>query len=336
MDTLSDWNKINVIIAGVFLIIHVLIVIPWRVPIKKICGIGIVTIAVFIPTAIYFYFSVIISTTLVWFALLTAFSLEIFVCAQYRDGRTLFGALTSFAFNSAATLLSIVATAALDQLILKIIISIAVHCLVCLCLYFVIRNPFFSVCRLGVRGWRLGWLIALFPTMSIILLSAVPSPLSKHPEDMPEAVATSISVIIIYIIIAKLTERIMSQKTKEQMLDILTAQASNAEKHLAEASRIEKQSAILRHDLRHFVSVISSCINSQHYDEALDSVKGLMDHPAMQESAFCFCKNPTLNALINSYAQAAEESDIAFQVSVAITSGLFVDTMELTVMGRVE
>lgn len=332
MDSLSDWSRIHVIIATCFVAVNCLIVVPWRKSLKVMFPITAASIFLIAALSSYTYFFTGFSTTfllrifdVVWFLL-------VFVFAKYRDSRTLYFLLSAWMFCIAGGSIAIAATHYIPYLWMRILISLIIHSILTVCLAFFVRDPYHRFMELGRKGWLFGCVIVGLPLIVLRFISVSPVPLSKNEKSMPLAVLASLAALLLYMLFSRITDYILKQRLKKSNFEAVSVHSVHIEERLQEAALREKQNAILRHDLRHFAGVISGCIKEKNYDEALLSVQGLLQHPAMLNSEMRYCKNPIINALMNSFNQRASGAGVSFDAVIALGESLCVDTMDLAVM----
>lgn len=327
MDEIELWRWLLFIITDSFAIFNAFLLIQWRKSMhtmKWITGLCIVFLILFTMVCAYSERSISLSWPLMAvFLMILAWGLS-----EYRDARTLFGFLSIWTFSVSAYLLIVSAALWIFSLSLRVLVAIGINSLFSYCVYFQMRSPYAQITKLGKKGWMMACCILILPFSLTILLAKY---LKKNPSAVSIVAGVAISMLIIYLVVAKLISRIYEQKAKEQAFDLLSEQMKSTERQIDEATRREKQSAILRHDLHHFANVISSCIQRQHYEQAMESVQSLLSHPAMKEPEKYWCKNPVINALLISYVPKAEYEGITFQIRSAIREDLGVDTMELAV-----
>ena len=81
-------------------------------------------------------------------------------------------------------------------------------------------------------------------------------------------------IVILYFILSTVILALLNKKnTAERENIILLAAAAQAEKEIAQLSDYQKQAAIYRHDLRHHMNFIQSCLNDNSYAQAQDYIR---------------------------------------------------------------
>ena len=81
-------------------------------------------------------------------------------------------------------------------------------------------------------------------------------------------------IVILYFILSTVILALLNKKnTAERENIILLSAAAQAEKEIAQLSDYQKQAAIYRHDLRHHMNFIQSCLNDNSYAQAQDYIR---------------------------------------------------------------
>ena len=119
------------------------------------------------------------------------------------------------------------------------------------------------------------------------------------------------------------------KREAEQQSRILEMQQVQSQKEIEAQKRSAYTVSLLRHDMRHFLTTISTYIDSGEYDKAKEYISGIVsyvDRTAMHK----FCKNEIVNMILSSYENVIEENRIDFQQSICIPEHLSVSDVDLT------
>ncbi len=123
-------------------------------------------------------------------------------------------------------------------------------------------------------------------------------------------------IVILYFILSTVILALLNKKnTAERENIILLAAAAQAEKEISQLSDYQKQAAIYRHDLRHHMNFIQSCLNDNNYAQAQDYIREIctnLDNSRITR----YCDNEAVNLILSSYIGKADKYNITTQVSV--------------------
>lgn len=123
-------------------------------------------------------------------------------------------------------------------------------------------------------------------------------------------------IVILYFILSTVILALLNKKnTAERENIILLSAAAQAEKEIAQLSDYQKQAAIYRHDLRHHMNFIQSCLNDNSYAQAQDYIREICT--SLNNSQITrYCANEAVNLILSSYIAKADKYNITTQVSV--------------------
>ena len=123
-------------------------------------------------------------------------------------------------------------------------------------------------------------------------------------------------IVLLYVVFSLLTVEILRQKGKAERENLmLSVAAAQAQKELARIYTAEKQTAIYRHDLRHHMNFIRSCIEENRNEEAKSYINEICSR-IESCSVLRYCKNEAVNIILSYYAEKAREKNINISVNV--------------------
>ncbi|MDY3769511.1 MAG: hypothetical protein SOZ88_01765, partial [Lachnospiraceae bacterium] len=100
---------------------------------------------------------------------------------------------------------------------------------------------------------------------------------------------------------------------------LLTTVTIQSRKEISQLSQLQRQSAIYRHDLRHHLHFLESCIMQDKKEDALKYIQEF-GVSLFQSTITQYCNNEALNLILSFYADSAKEKQIRFSVSVTASS----------------
>ncbi len=127
-------------------------------------------------------------------------------------------------------------------------------------------------------------------------------------------------IVVLYFFLSIVTLSMSNKKnTAERENIILSAAAAQAEKEISQLTDYQKQAAIYRHDLRHHMNFIQSCLagnNTQQALEYINEINNNLDNTRITR----YCSNEAINLILSSYINKAHDADISTQISVTATN----------------
>lgn len=126
-------------------------------------------------------------------------------------------------------------------------------------------------------------------------------------------------LVVSFFILSILSLKFSSEKSKAERENLLlTTAAVQAQKEIAQLSDSQKQASIYRHDLRHHMNFIQSCLDANKPEDAtayINEICSDLEHSRVVR----YCVNNSVNLIVSSYATKAAESHIPMQISITAT-----------------
>ena len=129
------------------------------------------------------------------------------------------------------------------------------------------------------------------------------------------------------------TIEIQRKAKAEEEQRILAMQVNEATRELSVLRQSQREAAVHRHDLRHHLRYLESCLHNHKVDDALAYIRDI-DH-CMDESQYIrYCENETVNLILSSYAQLSQNAEICFNAMVNVSEEDFqtVSSVDLCVI----
>lgn len=117
----------------------------------------------------------------------------------------------------------------------------------------------------------------------------------------------------------------------EQMQNNLKLQMSQAEQEISELRESQAQTARYRHDLRHHLQYLLSCIENGQTGRAKQYIYGIYEEIEAQRVQR-YCENETINLILSAFAKRAEKTGIRLDVRGALPNLLPVSDNDLCVI----
>lgn len=246
---------------------------------------------------------------------------------QYRDFRTLFteftGSLYVFPGNICGTMVWMVtgkgaAAIAAEILIHTVLLLILVRCL---------REPYQIQQREQRGGWFFLCFLPGFLYLAIYTMVAYPANIIEVPQNAPAVLLMLMVTLIVYIIVFQL----LTEQRKESELmrnsDLLAAEVKGMVQELHVMKEAEEKTAILRHDMRHNIQIMSYYLQAGEYEklnQAFDDVCKQIEETSREK----YCDNIAVDSVVNYYAEQASEEHIDFQARLSLPADFRVGELE--------
>lgn len=117
----------------------------------------------------------------------------------------------------------------------------------------------------------------------------------------------------------------------EQMQEILHLQVAQAVREMDSLRESQKKDRIFRHDLRHHLQHLSSCIENRRIEQAQEYIRGISSE--MDASVVTvFCENEAANLIFSTFAGRAEKYKIPISITAGISQAISVAESDLCVL----
>lgn len=117
----------------------------------------------------------------------------------------------------------------------------------------------------------------------------------------------------------------------EQTHAILNLQVGQAVREIAALREAQEKTSAYRHDMRHHMQYLSSCIENGQYRQAQEYIQKI-DSMIEAGRVTAFCENETTNLILSTYAKRAGDSGILMQVQARLPRLIPVSETDLCVL----
>lgn len=257
-----------------------------------------------------------------------------FLISRGRDGRAAFSAVSALLFcvvvGGMDFILFWFSPADLGQFFLNLTLRPL------FCLYLLrLRKPLFQLMADVPKGWGLLSLIPGVCYLLYLFLTLLPSPLSERRENVPAVFLLDAAVFLIYSSFCSIFSRLRKQHRSEQDSMVAALKMEALEKQVEAFSETEDEMKKFHHDLRHFVRILSVCMQNGEYEEA-QSILAKMDQNSgmvlTEKLAFTYSNDAAVNAVLAYYCEAAGKTGMDIQAALDLPSDLSMDRADLSVM----
>ncbi len=121
------------------------------------------------------------------------------------------------------------------------------------------------------------------------------------------------------------------QRENEQTRVVLDLQLKQSAKQIAAMQQSQKLAAQYRHDLRHHLQYLSSCIENDRIPQAQEYITTLNDS-IVNQKVTTYCANTAVNLILSSFVAQAKEADVPMTIRLRMEETLRVSENDLCVL----
>lgn len=119
------------------------------------------------------------------------------------------------------------------------------------------------------------------------------------------------------------------KKSSEQNRKLIELQNVYLQKEIEATARTEYKISLIRHDMRHHLGIISTCIENKQLDQADHYIKELLEN-INQTSLKKYCANQSINMILSSYEEDFALHHIDFCYDLKLPARLPISDVDMT------
>lgn len=274
--------------------------------------------------------------TLLYFSItviqIAAAQLTGLLISKKRDSRTLFVGLSASNYVIIGSIIASILYILTDDAVLSLAGNLLAHILLLVPLYFKIRNIIFKFCERDLEKSR--WEICLIPVFFYCSFSSIaffPNTLYDHPENILVSILLMLTMLVSYVVVL----RYLDSETKQveeywkNMMFESYIQGLESQNYLTEQS--ERNLKILRHDMRHYSTMIDSLLDQEEYAE-IKHIIGHINEVVNENKVDSYCENRVVNTILMKMAEQANSLQIDLRLDVLIPRQIPVNEYEFAMV----
>lgn len=252
--------------------------------------------------------------------------------AVKRDSRVLFIGLSASNYVIVGSITASILYIYTESISLALIGNVLMHLVILRVLHVKIGTIFHRFCErdLGKSWWEL-CLIPVFFFCSFSCLAFFPYTLYEYPENIPVSIFLMITMLVSYVVVlrylhseVKRVEAYWKNVMFESYIKGLKTQ-----NYLVEQA--EQNLRILRHDIRHYSSMIDSLAGQGNYEE-IRKIAGHISDVADENKIERYCENLIVNTILLRMAEQARSFQIDLHTDVLIPKDISVNAYEFAMV----
>lgn len=134
---------------------------------------------------------------------------------------------------------------------------------------------------------------------------------------------------IIFVVYASKEGRIRSHL--EQTQEILNLQVAQAVREIATLQESQQKIKVYRHDLRHHIQYLSSCIENNQLERAQGYIREIYSEIESNQ-VISFCTNEAANLILSVFVERAQNADIPIKIETEISQNVQISESDLCVL----
>lgn len=137
---------------------------------------------------------------------------------------------------------------------------------------------------------------------------------------------------VLYLLFVSYTSKEQQTRNKlEQTQAILALQVRQAVREIAALRESQEKTSIYRHDMRHHMQYLSSCIENGQLGQAQGYIQKIYSEIEANKVTV-FCENEAVNLIFSTFARRADDNGILMQIKARISQHISMSETDLCVL----
>ena len=212
--------------------------------------------------------------------------------------------------------------------LLALTISVVIHMILLYILYINIHDIWIRQYEKEyTKGWWKLCMIPVFFYCSFSFVAFFPRTLYEDPENIPGILFFTVTMLVSYVVVLQYVETEANQKNIYLKNVLFESYIKGLENQFYLVEQSEQNLKIMRHDMRHFSSMISQLLDQKEYDEIRKTLR-YIDDVTDENKIEKYCSNLMVNSIISKMMKRAASYAIDVRLDVAVEKEIPVNTYE--------
>ncbi len=250
-----------------------------------------------------------------------------FLLSRYRDFRAMFVGFTAAVYVLAGNLACTIVYFLGGSMMVNIVCQCVVHLLLLVILVWKIREGFLHSLQNKELQWGALCLIPALFYVAVYACSMWPANIYRQPENLLGVVAILVLMVMSYIMIIQTVTMVWQEEEQKRSLIYLKNYAERLKYEADLIQEKEMETAVMRHDLRHYSILINTCLDEGREEDIRELLREWNSHISESRNVR-YCENLMVNSIIEHCAKRAEELGIRFEADTEIPQKMNINEFE--------
>lgn len=238
--------------------------------------------------------------------------------AKHRNSKLLFVGLSASNYVIAGSVAATILYMWTNDMMISMMGCLAVHGIILMILYSRIRDVCLRYQEKETQGnwWEL-CLIPVFFYCGFCMLLFFPIKLEDNPQNIPAVLSFIITMFVAYVVALRYLESESKRAGIYWKNVFFESYIKGLEAQYYLVERSEQNLKILRHDIRHYASMIDALLNQGAYDEirnVTEHIKAVSDENRVVK----YCENLMANSILSHMMEKARQCGVTVQLIAVV------------------
>ena len=238
--------------------------------------------------------------------------------AKHRNSKLLFVGLSASNYVIAGSVAATILYMWTNDMMISMMGCLAVHGIILMILYSRIRDVCLRYQEKETQGnwWEL-CLIPVFFYCGFCMLLFFPIKLEDNPQNIPAVLSFIITMFVAYVVALRYLESESKRAGIYWKNVFFESYIKGLEAQYYLVERSEQNLKILRHDIRHYASMIDALLNQGAYDEirhVTEHIKAVADENRVVK----YCENLMANSILSHMMEKARQCGVTVRLTAIV------------------
>lgn len=250
--------------------------------------------------------------------------------AQKRNHKVLFIGLSASNYTIVGSVAASILRIYTGNEILALMGNFLIHLLLLILLYLFIRDIWIQQYEMeDTKGWWELCLIPVFFYCSFSCIAFFPYTLYENPENTLGILCFIVTMFVSYIVVFRYIESDAKRKDIYWKNVLFESYIKGLENQYYLVEQSEQNLKILRHDMRHYSSMIRHLLNTGEYEE-IQKIAAHIQEVAEENKVINYCSNLMVNTIISKMMETADTLSITVHLNLLVPKKLPVNVYEFS------
>lgn len=249
--------------------------------------------------------------------------------AEKRNSKVLFIGLSASNYVIAGSIISSVLYIYTKNVMLSVMGGFFLHLVILLFMTIKLRD-------ILLKGWekesaKSWWQLCLIPVLfycGFSFIAIFPHSLYEYPDNIPGVLIFILTMFISYVVVMQYVESEAARNGIYWKNIMVEAYVKGLENHYYLVERAEQNLKILRHDMRHYSTMIDSLLQQGEYDEIRNITRHIND-VSDENKVINYCHNLIVNTIFAKMIEQANAVEVRVKQDIIIDKEIPVNDYEL-------
>lgn len=255
-----------------------------------------------------------------------------YIMDKHSPAQSVFNYATQIDFSLVLIMLAVMLNTAVNgNKVTDLLIRGVIYSIVIFLEWRFLRRPFRRLADVIQKGWGVLSLIPVAFCLLLVLLATVPGHYFYNPVNILYILGVILSMLVVYFAVFQSLMRQYRLQMLTHDRDVLQIQIAAMNKQAEAVLSSEDRLHILRHDIRHFTTVMRANLQAGSIEQAVSALSAF-ESSITENSRKTYCGDYIINSILVTYFEKAERIGTEVKVNFTEPPADHIDSTAFAVM----